>query len=93
MGGGNQCDEGLDGPVLYNMHRRGKIDRTPPGEGDCEGEQRGGLACLQAHRLKQAALKTEAPGTESDRRSSVISHRRERSNKISKMCVCVFMCG
>ncbi len=36
----------------------------------------------------------EVPGTESDYRSSVISHGRERSNKISKdskMCVYVWM--
>lgn len=38
---GSQCDEGLDGLKLHNVHRRGKIDRTPPGEGDCEGKQRG----------------------------------------------------
>lgn len=39
--GGSQCDEGLDGLKLHNVHRRGKIDRTPPGEGDCKGKQRG----------------------------------------------------
>lgn len=80
-GGAKSLRVSLDCPMLHNTHRCRKIDRRPPGEGDCRADREGSGMPTGAP-SQEAALNTESPGKERDHRPSVIS-------RLKDVCLCV----